>query len=128
MGSAQLNIFEQDLIGLNPEEASVFNVIKTHEGRDRAIKAEVVGFHARMSEVKVRQIIARLVNEHGKPIGSVTGNPPGFYMMVDDDEIKEHAASLRKRGMKILKRAGKVSKMTVKEVFEEGLKDDEEQS
>ena len=71
----QLNIFKQ---GLTEEEFRVWEVVSQRRGRESAIGVSTVAFQARMTDVQVRSIVSDLVRNHGKLIGSATGNPPGL--------------------------------------------------
>ena len=113
----QLDIFNQDLAGLTDEEAEVWRVIRERRGRSAAIKADLVAFRTRMSEVQVREIISHLVRKHGKLIASSTGSPPGFYVITNPDELRAHIRSLRHRGIMCLVRAAALAKTSVEEIF-----------
>jgi len=120
MTDQQLNIFEQDLTGLDPDEAAVWRVVRERRGRESAVKADAVAWQTRLPEVKVREIISRLVREKGKLIGSSTGNPPGFYVITDEEELRKHIKSLQHRGIMCLVRAAALSKTSVEEIFKQG--------
>jgi len=98
----------------NREERIVFDEIYGHQGRDAAISVPILtkSVHIRLgefiSEVKVREIVRNLVVKHDMPIGSATHPPPGYYIIIDAEELKEVVKSLRKRGLKILKRASEL--------------------
>ncbi|TAN59639.1 hypothetical protein EPN18_10070 [bacterium] len=116
----QLNIFEQDLIGLGTEEAAVWRVIREHKGKDSAIKADTLAWRTSLPEVKAREIVSRLVRASGKLIGSSTGNPPGYYVITDETELRKHIESLRHRGIMCLVRAAALSKTSIEDIFEQG--------
>ena len=118
--SDQLNIFQQ---GLSDEEYKVLAIIDRHKGRESAIKAEALAWQTGFDEVKVREIVSRLVVKHGKLIGSSTGNPPGFYVITDMDELKKQVKSLRHRGIMCLVRAAALSKTSIEEIFKQSRLD-----
>lgn len=113
----QLDIFRQDVIGLTEEEAAVWQIVKEHKGKALAIKADTLAFRCRMEEVRVREIISRLVVKHGKLIGSNTGSPPGFYLITDEKELEKNVRSLRHRGIMCLVRAAALEKIAVEDMF-----------
>lgn len=117
---SQLSIFDHDLSNLDPEEAAVWRVIRERRGRESAIKVDTVAWQTGLSGVKVRETVSHLVNEHGKLIGSGTGKPPGFYVITDEGELREHIRSLRHRGIMCLVRAAALSKTSVEEIFKQG--------
>ena len=110
----QLNIFKQ---GLTEEEFRVWEVISQRRGRESAIGVSTVAFQTRMTDVQVRSIVSDLVRNHGKLIGSGTGNPPGFYIIEDRKELESHIRSLRHRGIMCMVRAAALSKQSVEDIF-----------
>ena len=121
--TSQLSIFDQDIIGLDAEEAKVWMAIRGRAGKDSAIKADTIAWQTGLPEVKVREIVSRLVRVRGKLIGSSTGNPPGFYVITDAEELKKHIGSLRHRGIMCLVRAAALSKTSIEEIFKQGIID-----
>ncbi len=117
MGQVQFNIFEIDTIDLSNEEKTVYNIIKMHEGRENAIKSKDVSRGSGLAEVKVRKIVSELVRFHRKRIGSITSNPPGFYIIVDDEDLKKQVVALRHRGLTILNRAAALDHTTIDDQF-----------
>ncbi len=118
--TSQLDIFDQDSIGLSDEEAKVWRIVREHSGRENAIKADALAWQTGFDGVKVREIVSHLVVRHGKVIGSSTGNPPGFYVITDAAELDKHIKSLRHRGIMCLVRAAALSKSSVEEIFKQG--------
>lgn len=116
----QLDIFNAAQDGLDMDEKCVWAAIEGHRGKDRAVKVDVVARLTGISGKRVRQIVAHLVNEHGKLIGSSTCNPPGFYIIVDKEELTKQIESLRHRGIMCLKRAAKLGKSSLEEVYKQG--------
>lgn len=121
--TGQLDIFRQDFIGLSVEEAAVWEVVRSHAGRENAVKAETLAFQTRLDEKTVREAVSHLVVRHGKLIASSTGNPPGFYVITDKKELEAHIRSLRHRGIACLIRAAALSKSSVEDIFNQGRLD-----
>lgn len=113
----QLDIFKQ---GLTDEEFSVWQIIERHKGRENAVKVDSVAWQARLNGKEVREIVNHLIMEHGKLIGSVTGTPPGYYIITNTEELKKHIKSLRHRGIAILSRAAALSKTSIEDIFGQG--------
>ena len=110
----QLNIFKQ---GLTEEEFRVWEVVSQRRGREAAISVSSVALQARMTDVQVRSIVSAMLRNHGKLIGSATGNPPGFYILADRKELESHIRSLRHRGIMCMVRAAALSKQSIEDVF-----------
>lgn len=123
MTSNQLDIFRQDFIGLSVEEAAVWEIVRSHPGRESAIRVDTLAFQTRLDEKVVRETVSRLVVKHGKLIASSTGNPPGFYVITDKKELEAHIRSLRHRGIACLIRAAALSKSSVEDIFNQGRLD-----
>jgi len=77
-----------------------------------------------MNEVELRERVRHLIIEHGFCIGSSTGGKnklPGYYLITEEEEIESVYNSLRRRGIKILQRAAKLKKISLEEVFGQGV-------
>lgn len=116
----QLDIFQQCL---SDEEYKIWSEIQQHEGRANAIKVDVLAIRTGIEGVRIREIVSHLVKEHGKLIGSSTGNPPGFYVITDRAELEKQIKSLRHRGIMCLVRAAALSKTSIEEIFRQGRLD-----
>ncbi len=116
----QLNIFQRDL---SDEEYRVWEIIERHQGRENAIKVDALAWQTGIEGVRIREIVSHLVKEHGKLIGSSTGNPPGFYIISDKTELEKQIRSLRHRGIMCLVRAAALSKTSLEEIFKQGRLD-----
>lgn len=120
MAPDQLNIFQGIL---SDEEFKVWSVVQDHRGKHNAIKADALALATGIEGVKVREIVSHLIKEHGKLIGSSTGNPPGFYVITDNAELQKQIKSLRHRGIMCLVRAAALSKSSIEEIFDQGRLD-----
>jgi hypothetical protein len=116
----QLDIFDQDLEGLDDEEAPVWRIIREHRGRGSAIKVDQIAWQTGLKDQRVRETVAHLVIEHGKIIGSATSPPAGYYVIVDAEELRAHIKSLRHRGIMCLVRASKLSQQSIEDIFKQG--------
>lgn len=116
----QLNIFQGTL---SDEEYFVWSIIQDHQGKRNAIKVDDLAQKTGIEGVRIREIVSHLVKEHGKLIGSSTGNPPGFYVIADRAELDKQIKSLRHRGIMCLVRAAALSKSSVEDVFRQGRLD-----
>lgn len=115
--SDQLDIFQG---ALSDEEFKVWSVVQDHRGRENAVKADALAWQTGFDGVRVREIVSHLIREHGKLIGSSTGNPPGFYIITDRSELEKQIKSLRHRGIMCLVRAAALSKTSIEDIFKQG--------
>ena len=103
---------------LEPEEERIISLLK--EGKENARCVKTLAGLVGVSEVKLREIVRHLIDEHGYCIGSRTGEPAGYYIITEPGEIDEVYRSLRHRGISILVRASKLKRISLEEVFGQG--------
>jgi len=110
----ELNFDEPRLEGL---DAMVWSVIRTRCGKKNAVSVPelmlALGLdpNDRAAERTVRRAIERLVKEFGLPIGSSCDRTrPGYYHIVDADELNRHYRFLVRVAMAYLVRASKLKK------------------
>lgn len=102
----QLDIFSGRWSGvggqqnLDPEEVRVVSLLQ--EGKENARGVHWLASMVGLSDVKLREIVRHLIDEHGCCIGSRTGEPAGYYLITEPEEIDEVYRSLRHRGISIL--------------------------
>ncbi len=113
----QLSIFEQDLTGLDPDEAAVWRVIRERRGRESAVSARALSEATGLRDVEIRHAVRALIMERGRLIASAVSKPAGFYIASTPEEIKEATRSLRHRGVSILARAARLQKLSIEEIF-----------
>lgn len=116
----QLDIFKQ---GLADEEFRVWQVVRRQRSPENAIKVADLAWRTGLKDQQVREIVSNLVVKHGKLIGSRTGNPPGFYIITNPEELREHVRSLRHRGIACLVRAAALSRQSIEDIFSQGRLD-----
>ena len=104
---------------LDSEEQRVVSLLK--EGKENAVCVKTLAGLVGVSDVKLREIVRHLIDEHGYCIGSRTGEPAGYYLITEESEINEVYRSLRHRGISILVRASKLKRISLEEVFGQGL-------
>lgn len=103
---------------LDPEEERVTSLLQ--EGKENARGVHWLAAMVGVSDVKLREIVRHLIDEHGYCIGSRTGEPAGYYIITEPGEIDEVYRSLRHRGISILARASKLKRISLEEVFGQG--------
>ena len=103
---------------LEPEEQRIISLLK--EGKESAKGVHWLALMVGVSDVKLRETVRHLIDEHGYCIGSRTGEPAGYYIITEPGEIDEVYRSLRHRGISILVRASKLKRISLEEVFGQG--------
>ena len=103
---------------LEPEEERIISLLK--EGKENARGVHWLASMVGVSDVKLRELVRHLIDEHGYCIGSRTGEPAGYYLITEESEINEVYRSLRHRGISILVRASKLKRISLEEVFGQG--------
>ena len=102
----------------DPEEQRIVSLLQ--EGKENARGVHWLASMVGVSDVKLREIVRHLIDEHGYCIGSRTGEPAGYYIIKEPEEIDEVYRSLRHRGISILVRASKLKRISLEEVFGQG--------
>ena len=108
-----------DHAGLSPEEFEVKHVLRRHQGKEQAIRVDVLAAIVKMPSVKVRETVRELIVTHGIPIGSSVAQPAGYYWIVDREETEENYQKLRHRGISVLQRAACLRRIGLKELLRE---------
>lgn len=90
---------------ISPQENRLWELIRERKGADNAVSVARLSEETGFNERKVRMLVKVLIEAHGKPIGSTTNQPSGYYLIVDDDERKRVQKSLYGRAVSILRRA-----------------------
>jgi hypothetical protein len=99
---------------LTYEEEMVWEAIRPHRGKGYPILGPRISEITKIDYDRVRQTIAHLINSHGYLIAS---NSRGYYVPQTSEEIFEATKSLRRRGISILVRAAKLSKISLEDIF-----------
>lgn len=90
-------------------------------GKKNAQSVRFLSSMLKMEEVTLRVKIRHLIMDHKICIGSNTGKYPGYYLITEEDEIDCVYQSLRRRGIRILMRAAKLRRISLEEVFHQGI-------
>jgi len=106
-------------ISLTFEESLLLGFLR--QGRQNAQGVKFLASMMKTSEVDLRDRVRHLIMEHGVCIGSNTSKNPGYYLITEEDEIDCVYQSLRRRGIKILMRAAKLRRISLEEVFGQGV-------
>lgn len=97
---------------LTPDEQAVWTVLARHRGRASAIGLDVVAAIADLSERRVQQSIAALIEVHGRPIGSACTRPMGYFLIETDAELIESVSQLTHRVRALVRRIAALQKST----------------
>ena len=99
-------------------EEWVWSVLKEHIGKDKAIKRETLVGRAGLRDRQLRRVIASLVDQHKKPIGSIYNNSGGGYFIIANSEESEAVCQpLHSHALAILLRESVLKKLSVKELL-----------
>lgn len=90
---------------MNTKELTIWSILSLRKGRALAIKSSDLELRTGIKDREIRNVIKSLIELYGKPIGSTTKEPFGYYVIVDKSEMKEVQKSLRNRAISTLKRA-----------------------
>ncbi len=99
---------------LTPEEALITSIVKNRRGAANAIKSTTIQELTGIGNVRLRAIIAHLINNHDMFIGS---SQRGYFVPVSPEETEEALKNLGPRAMKILFRMSKIKRLSLDEVF-----------
>lgn len=76
-------------------------ILKRHEGRDKAITAKELAFMlGQKDDRKIRLIIRELISE-GMPIASSTESPQGYFIITNHAEAERYAEGEKSRLIEI---------------------------
>lgn len=90
---------------LSPLEAAMLRVILPHR-RSAPVPVPRAAELAGTTEREAQEVVKRLIEDHGIPIGSSSSSrAPGWYLCADADELALNHEALRGRALSILKRA-----------------------
>jgi hypothetical protein len=91
----------------------VLAIIRQHVGRDNAIKPAAVADLAKISYRDVQAVVKFLVEDMGKPIGTATSQPFGYYMIRDVRELQQNYRHFVRRGVSNLRHARAFNKASI---------------
>ncbi|MCS6290380.1 MAG: hypothetical protein H8K10_15600 [Nitrospira sp.] len=88
------------------QERKVMTLLTERQGRQAAIGKSELAKITGMPEREVRRVIKHLIEEHGEPIGSTSGEPHGYYLICTADEQAHAENELRHRIIELARRLG----------------------
>lgn len=110
------------------EEKDIWCIIEYRRGKGNEILGPEIARRTGIEYTRVRAVIAHLINEHHKLIGS---NGKGYYVPINPAEVDEVVGSLEHRGIMILVRVAKLKKQAMVDVMHQAYlryKDSEAQN
>lgn len=90
---------------MSPREAAAWGVLQTRRGKASALSVPALAVHVGVPERDLQEIVRSLIVRFGKPIGSTSGSPHGYYLCVDEADLLDNHRQCRKRGLLMLLRA-----------------------
>ncbi len=88
------------------QERKVMDLLRECRGRQFAIGKAQLSILTGIHERTVRDIIKHLIEQHGEPIGSTSGEPHGYYVICTAEEQAHAEAELRHRIIELARRLG----------------------
>jgi hypothetical protein len=96
------------------EEKDIWRIIECRRGKGNEILGPEIARRTGIDYTRVRAVIAHLINEHHKLIGS---NGKGYYVPVTKEEVDEVVGSLEHRGIMIFVRVSHLKKQAMVDVM-----------
>lgn len=84
---------------MTAEERRVWSVLRGHKGQDHAITRARLAEATGLDDRRMRQVLAHLRKRHGRPIGSVSSPPGGYYVI---RQAREARSVLRQYWRRVL--------------------------
>lgn len=104
---------------LSADLRAVWTVLARHRGRQQAVGLDVVAIAADLSERRVQQAIAALIEEHGRPIGSACTRPMGYFVIETEEELAESLSQLTHRITALARRVAALRQSTTPLVLQQ---------
>lgn len=101
----QENLHLDEQVRMDAVQEKVWQAVSVHRGAGNAIRVASLRIITGLNERGIRQAVKELIEDHGKPIGSTTAAPAGYYVIDSDEERKKVQRGLYGRAMSILRRA-----------------------
>lgn len=102
---------------LTAVEREIIDLLSGHRGKERAIAmaalADLVGLSTRTLQMRIKH----LIEAHGVLIGSATGEPHGYYLITDPEEVRASVGQLEHRLKSLAVRISRIKKVSVEDVF-----------
>jgi hypothetical protein len=89
---------------LTSEERKVYDVVRFHLGRPRAIQADEIAAMADLTTRVVNSVVKSLTEKHALAIGASVAKPYGYYLLDTADELENYCRQLHGRALSQLRR------------------------
>jgi hypothetical protein len=89
---------------LTAEERRVYDVIRFHLGRARAIQADEIAALLDLTTRVVNAVMKSLTENHALAIGASLVRPMGYYLIDTADELENYCRQLHNRALSTLRR------------------------
>lgn len=87
-------------------ERRIMEILRECRGRRFAVGKSQLALRTGIHERTVRELIKHLIEEHGEPIGSTSGEPHGYYLISSAEEQAHAEQELRGRIIELARRLG----------------------
>jgi hypothetical protein len=102
---------------LAPEERRVYDVVKFHLGRARAIKADELAALLDMTTRAVGDIMKSLSETHCLAIAAAVTKPYGYYLVDTAAELENYCGQLHSRALSQLRRESILRRVPMPELL-----------
>jgi hypothetical protein len=89
---------------LSPVAQDLWAILRTRQGRARAVSAAKLAHWTGLPERQVRAVLKDMIEAHQLPIASTPQRPAGYFLTTSEEEIEAVCRSLRGRALSILRR------------------------
>ncbi|MDE2701297.1 MAG: hypothetical protein OXI23_20680 [Gemmatimonadota bacterium] len=101
---------------LTRTERAVWSTLQGHYGRARAIKKVRLAALCDLHERDLRNILKRLIQVHGLPIGSTPSHPQGYFVINSEEELAEIAGRYHRQALSLLYRVMRLKKVSAHQI------------
>ncbi len=84
---------------LDADEARVLRHLKARRGRAQAIRVPDLAQLVELDERELQKVVKRLREQHGQPILSSAGKPPGLWFAATPDELEACIREQRRKAV-----------------------------
>lgn len=109
----QLSLLPQ--IKMTELQQEILKILLKYQGRKNAIMSDAICLKLRISQRGLCEEIVKLIMLHEIRIGSSTANPPGYFIIITEEDAKYAVEQLMKRIRELSRRAMILRKQTTED-------------
>jgi len=100
---------------MSDRERTVWDILSFHVGRDYAIGGKELALIAGINERMLRDVIHKMRVDYHLPVGSAFGQPSGYFIADNKEELLEVFNMLKKFALKNILAAYRMYKPNIKD-------------